>query len=50
MANYQTNMYNHLRKSPEMIRKYEHAGIYSISIDSKIVYIGKSKNMLWRVA
>lgn len=30
--------------------KYEHAGIYSISIEGQIVYIGKSKNMLMRIA
>lgn len=30
--------------------KYEHAGIYSISIGDKLAYIGKSKDMLSRVA
>lgn len=30
--------------------KYDHAGIYCIKIDSTIVYIGKSRNMLRRVA
>ena len=30
--------------------KYEHPGIYCIKIDSQIVYIGKSQNMLERVA
>ena len=30
--------------------KYEHAGIYSISIGNQLVYIGKSTNMLLRVA
>lgn len=30
--------------------KYEHAGIYCIKIDNEIVYIGKSHNMLKRVA
>ena len=30
--------------------KYEHAGIYCISIEGQIVYIGKSKNMLMRMA
>ena len=30
--------------------KYEHAGIYCIRIDDQIVYIGKSKNMLERIA
>ena len=30
--------------------KYEHAGIYCIKIDNIIVYVGKSRNMLRRVA
>ena len=30
--------------------KYEHPGIYCIKIDSQIVYIGKSRNMLVRIA
>lgn len=30
--------------------KYEHPGIYCIKLDGKIVYIGKSNNMLVRVA
>ena len=30
--------------------KYEHPGIYSISIGDKLVYIGKSTNMLERLA
>ena len=50
MPNYETNMYNKLRQRPNLVQKYEHAGIYSISINGKIIYIGKSKNMLWRVA
>ena len=50
MPNYQTNMYNRLKRQPHLVQKYEHAGIYSISINGKIVYIGKSKNMLWRIA
>ena len=29
---------------------YEHPGIYCIKLDDQIVYIGKSKNMLERVA
>lgn len=31
-------------------RKYNYPGIYSISIGDNVVYIGKSKNMLNRVA
>lgn len=30
--------------------KYEHPGIYCIKLDDEIVYIGKSKNMLDRIA
>ena len=30
--------------------KYEHPGIYSISIGNQLVYIGKSRNMLRRLA
>lgn len=47
---YQENMYKCLKKKPFLYNKYEHAGIYSISIDDKLVYIGKSNNMLKRIA
>lgn len=30
--------------------KYDHYGIYCIKVDGKIVYVGKSRNMLKRVA
>ena len=30
--------------------KFDHAGIYCIKLDNQIVYIGKSTNMLYRVA
>lgn len=33
-----------------LAKKYEHPGIYSISIGDKLVYIGKSRDMLTRVA
>ena len=33
-----------------LVPKYDHAGIYCIKVDDRIVYIGKSSNMLWRVA
>ena len=46
---YEDNMYNFLKRKG-YDKKYEHAGIYSISIDDKLVYIGKSHNMLRRVA
>ena len=49
MANYAENMYNWLKKKG-LAAKYEYAGIYCIRIDQNIVYIGKSTNMLRRVA
>ena len=33
-----------------LANKYRHAGIYCIKIDADIVYIGKSANMLRRIA
>lgn len=42
-------MYAHLKRKG-YAQKYERAGIYSISIDNKLVYIGKSDNMLRRVS
>ena len=47
---YRINTYHYLRTNKELLDKYEHAGIYSISIDDKLVYIGKSHNMLKRIA
>ncbi len=49
MPNYETNMYNFLKRKC-LADKYEKAGIYCIKIDNNIVYIGKSHNMLKRVA
>ena len=49
MARYEDNVYNWLKRKG-LDKKYEHAGIYCIKIDSQIVYIGKSHNMLKRVA
>ena len=49
VAKYVENMYHWLQRQgygPE----FDHAGIYKITIDNKIVYIGKSKNMLYRLA
>lgn len=37
-------------KDKGLAAKYEHAGIYCIKIDTQIVYIGKSANMLRRIA
>lgn len=42
-------MYNYLKRKG-LAPKYEHAGIYCIKVDEQIVYIGKSQNMLKRVA
>ncbi len=30
--------------------KYDHYGVYCIKLDGKIVYVGKSRNMLRRIA
>ena len=49
MANYAENMYNWL-KQRGLAAKYEFAGIYCIKVDETIVYIGKSGNMLRRIA
>ncbi len=46
---YQDNVYYWLKRKG-LAPKYEHAGIYCIKIDNDIVYIGKSCNMLRRVA
>lgn len=46
---YEENMYEWLKKCGYG-EKYEHPGIYSISIDDQLVYIGKSNNMLRRLA
>ena len=48
-SNYADNMYGWLKRKG-FAPKYEHAGIYCIKIDGEIVYIGKSVNMLKRVA
>ena len=49
MATYADNMYNYLKRKG-LAAKYEFAGIYCIKIDQEIVYIGKSGNMLRRIA
>ena len=50
MANrYEENVCEMLRRKG-LAPKYEHPGIYCIKLDDEIVYIGKSKNMLERVA
>lgn len=47
--NYTDNMYAWLKRKG-YATKYEHAGIYCIKVGGRIVYIGKSHNMLKRVA
>ena len=49
MPTYTDNVYNWLKRKG-LADKYERAGIYCIKIDSRIVYIGKSRNMLTRIA
>jgi hypothetical protein len=49
MATYEDNAYYWMKRKG-LAGKYEYAGIYCIKIDDKIVYIGKSGNMLRRVA
>lgn len=47
--NYVDNTYEMLRRRG-LSPKYEHPGIYCIKMDDQIVYIGKSENMMRRVA
>lgn len=49
MATYADNVYNWLKRKG-LAKKYEHPGIYCIKIDDTVVYIGKSRNMLKRIA
>lgn len=39
-----------LEQNQEISRKYSYPGIYSVSIGGKLVYIGKSRDMLCRLA
>lgn len=47
--NYENNMRQWMIRKG-LAPKYDHAGIYCIKVDDRIVYIGKSSNMLWRIA
>ena len=47
--NYVDNIYHWLQREGYSPR-FEHPGIYRITIGETIVYIGKSKNMLYRLA
>lgn len=49
ILNFEQRIYHSL-KSKGLEQQFEHAGIYAILLDGKIVYIGKSLNMLQRMA
>lgn len=49
MGNYAQNLYNFFKKNG-LYLDYECAGIYKISIDNNVAYVGKSDNMLRRLA
>ena len=49
MATYAENVYNWLKRKG-LADKYEHPGIYCIKISEQIVYVGKSRTMLKRIA
>ena len=49
MSNYTENIYNKYL-SQEWSKKFQCSGVYSISINNKIVYVGKSMNILHRIA
>lgn len=42
--------YQEMLKNETLVNKYQKAGIYSIKIKDKVVYIGKSREMLQRIA
>jgi len=48
-GSYEENAYKWFKRKG-YASKYEYPGIYCIKIDNDIVYIGKSHNMLKRVA
>ena len=49
MGKYVDNIYNKYLQQ-NWCQKFLNPGIYSISINNKIVYVGKSTNMLYRMA
>ena len=49
MPTYEDNIYQSLKRKG-LAQKFEHAGVYGITIDNRLVYIGKSVNMLRRMA
>ena len=48
-ATYEDRVYAMLKRDG-WAKQFEHPGIYEISIDGQTVYVGKSKNMLRRLA
>lgn len=42
--------YNERLKDDYMVQKYNRAGIYTIKVNDKLVYVGKSQDMLFRIA
>ena len=48
-ATYEDRVYAMLKRD-DWAESFEHPGIYEISIDGQTVYVGKSKNMLRRLA
>lgn len=49
MATYTENMYQWLKRQGYG-QQFEHPGIYKITINGILAYIGKSDDMLWRLA
>lgn len=49
LNSYEDNAYNWLKRKG-LADKYEHAGIYCIRLNGNVIYIGKSHNMLRRIA
>lgn len=47
---YVDNLYQTYCKNPDMVKKYLCAGIYGLAINGQIVYVGKSNNILHRMA
>lgn len=43
-------IYEELCKDQDLIDRYQRPGLYSIHIEDKLVYIGKSRNILKRLA
>ena len=50
MANSYTDNVCAMLRRRGLAPKYEHPGIYCIKVDGQILYIGKSENMLKRIA